>query len=331
MPSAVLATTQSAGNGVFEFRCLPLGAFEIHAVSPAHERRSIAVDVAVAERIDVEIVLPAARDAGSISGRLAAPLDTQRRVFEVELASTRPTGRRFTQRVELQPADDALAGDFRFDHVPDGDYGLSAEGFYDAGRWQPRSIAVTPPAADFEFRLVRDDDGEERALTCRIADASTGEIVSTAWVQIESRANIVWPLPVESENDAMAWPVGFASEDRWWVTARGYAAYSGSPARDFVPGGEVWRAKVALERGFGCEVEVIGPRGAPVAGAELWLDGERAGVTDADGRAVARRERAPTSIDLRYGDWTVEPDDRAALVGALEGSYPHPRIRMSPP
>jgi len=99
----------------------------------------------------------------------------------------------------------------------------------------------------------------------------------------------------------------------WAVWRRGTRPVYGTQA-DFLPeGGGRFFAQVQLESGWGTRILVCDPNGTPLLGADVMVDGERAGVTDPRGQLELERAQRPDSIEVRYRDWSLVGDGDAKL------------------
>ena len=63
-------------------------------------------------------------------------------------------------------------------------------------------------------------------------------------------------------------------------------------------------------------LDVTHSGGAPLEGAEVLVDGERAGATDANGNWLLQRTTQPSSLEVRWG---AGPPDLRAFDALLAG------------
>ena len=90
----------------------------------------------------------------------------------------------------------------------------------------------------------------------------------------------------------------------WAVAAQGYRPVYGTEG-DFGPDGEDrFFASVRLERGWGTRVLVRDQVQEPIVGAQVFVDGKSAGITDASGSLDVHRETRPVRIEVRYLGWS---------------------------
>lgn len=89
------------------------------------------------------------------------------------------------------------------------------------------------------------------------------------------------------------------------------------------------RIPISLAGGWGAFLYVGDPKGEPLAGAEVFLDGVRHGLTGADGHLALAGAR-PSSITVRYRDWRIE-DGEVEASGAFDDSSVDLRAYLAPP
>ena len=66
--------------------------------------------------------------------------------------------------------------------------------------------------------------------------------------------------------------------------------------------------------GWGTRVLVSGPDGQPLYGAEVFVDGERVGFTDAGGELDLTGNEAPKRVDVRYRGWLPADGTRHRML-----------------
>ncbi len=243
-------------------------------------------------------------------------LDERRLNYRANLASkTEPSGEEVIE--------------FLFHDVAPGTYELTLSST-DHHRWSPKKITVTPPADDLEIWLY--DERDTITLAFRVTDAQTGE-------PIEDYTAYSVKTEVTEENGVLfhAGPVKLDdfpldARIRWRLWADGYAPASGDE-RDFLEEEDGrWVAEVKLEPGWGRRFVVLGrnPTMRPLEGAQVLLDGDVAGKTDANGALDVFRETAPESLDVIWADWKVlDPTVQSPTVAAFKGQITV--LRMVPP
>ncbi len=221
-------------------------------------------------------------------------------------------------------------GDVRLDRL--GGDGCSALGFVltDLRRNQPVVVRTDPPAGFTAAGQVLARPGGEAlripvlrkpadgGFGFRIVNAASGrELESYSLSAVDADRDFPLPLGAHASGAglvASAPPGGIA----WRIDAPGFVPAFG--ATDAFRSGPMHT--VQLQPGWGTDVVVQDHHGAPVAGASLWADGLRVGVTAADGRARLVLDSRPEVVTARHRDWVH--------VRALPGT-PRGRIVLAPP
>ncbi|MDZ4773195.1 MAG: hypothetical protein SGI72_08695 [Planctomycetota bacterium] len=255
----------------------------------------------------------ATRIAGAISGlfvREGSPWTESEIPAEntviVDLASieqpTRPARRALSNRI--QSADGTIAWTFTFDDVLEGEYllTLSALG---ARRWSPTSLRVRAPLDGVV--LTRFDKDRAETLAFEVVDAETNAPLApfdARHIQVTgSNDNGVFlhtgPLALDS------FPLD--ARFQWSLRAEGYAIAFGDETA-FQRRGEQRIASVRLAHGWASKVFVLtrDPTGRPAAGAEVLLDGVRAGFTASDGMLVVAAAAEPAQIDVKLAGFRLQ-------------------------
>ena len=196
--------------------------------------------------------------------------------------------------------------EFSFDELPSEEFELTLSSL-DAQEWYPKSMLVIAPAEDVEFRCL--DRQETVALQFNVVDAATKEPIAD-WTARQFRSS------VSAENgvlmhagplDLAAFPV--TSSLAWIVEAPGYAPAMGTELsfREDPDTGD-WTARVELTKGYRVRLVVLAPNPElrPAAGAQVFLDGKSAGVTDGDGQLIIDASAAPTIAKVTWRDLSAE-------------------------
>lgn len=221
----------------------------------------------------------------------------------VSLESPRVSARaRFTPVEE----DGQLVGiTFETDPLPPLTFELTLSSL-DGRRWSPVTATAVPPAEGIEF-LCYDEDASA-ALAFDVVDAETGAQVegwsASQFRLTESTGNGVLlhagPLDLEA---------GVTGALQWIVEADGYApAFGDERAFGIDPDSGRLTARVELGRGFATRLVVLGadPDRVPAAGAQVWMDGRRAGRTGQDGALVVAADEAPETLEIAWRDQEVK-------------------------
>jgi hypothetical protein len=154
----------------------------------------------------------------------------------------------------------------------------------------------------------------------RALDLVTGEEIFPTWLwfQAEGCGPVLQSLsafpPLAPTDAHVSWALG----------AVGYLPHFGSEAELELVDGTL-TADVRLERGFGMRLDVADAGGAPLEGAEILVDGERTGATDASGSWLLQRTTQPSSLEVR---WRNGPADTRAFDALLAG-HPVCELRMA--
>ena len=274
-----------------------------------------------------DFVVPAQEPAGAITGRLE---NETGELFPSTIVRLRAAdGRRFDLFYEANPnpgAQNTLRSrirtflkepaTFRFTDVPYGEYELAVVPL-DGSTWSPPSMRVTPPAENLVF--TRQEIPTVERLAFHVFDAKTGEPIESFFTQFQG--DHYWypgALPATPEKIfEAAGTQGF----RWNLHAPGYALASGT-REDFEARGDLRVATVRLEPGWGARLVLrdnLGLFGTfdtdgwrnflivverpPVAGAEVYADGELVATSNAEGFAELRLDREPRRIEVHADGW----------------------------
>lgn len=223
---------------------------------------------------------------------------------------TEPSVRAESYRVADETG--AIMWTFEFADVLAGEYllTLSALG---ARRWSPTSLRVRAPLDGVVF--TRFDKDPAIALAFEVVDAHDG----TPLPQFDARHIQVTP---SAENgvflhtgplDLAAFPLDARFD--WSLRVESYATAFGNETA-FERRGERKVAVVKLARGWSNQVFVLtrDPTAVPARGAEISLDGLRAGFTNAHGMLVVSAASEPREIDAKLAGFVRR--ERADSSGA---------------
>lgn len=207
----------------------------------------------------------------------------------------------FEPRVEGDPASELVAH-FEFEDVTEGEWFLYVH-CHDGFQFPQSVMRVRAPADDIEILL----DDPAMDVRIEIVESESGrdcEDVEFAW-SCGGEHDVARGGGVELMLTRLP-----AAPERlaWRASAPGRQLALGT-GLDFerttrTDGTLELRGRIALEPGFGRRV-CVRERGGetPVAGVEVFCDGELAGVTAQDGTVVLRRVDAPERITLRKSGW----------------------------
>lgn len=329
-PHAPLVSQVSSGNGLAEFLLVAPGPHFLSADAPAYERRFQALEVRADERTEAELALPTALRDGEISGRVVATHRLATGRMSLRLQPLRPAGGRALQLdVELEERGGERSAPFAFRELRAGDYALSAWSF-DGARIEPRRLELSASARGIELRALprAEDDGAELVFVA--LDASDGARVPSFFVESLPESGPGERYGLDDANTSLWSDSALDARSRWLVSATGYRPTMVSFAQARAEG-ETYVLEARLARGWAGELTALGPGFAPLAGVRVLLDGVGAGDTDASGRVQLSAERAPTSLQLRYRSWIVEPANWREIEMLLTGESAIARVFLTPP
>lgn len=194
---------------------------------------------------------------------------------------------------------DSWSARFEFDRLPAGEYELALVTF-DNFAWNRKSVTVTTPARDIEF--VCEDDVDTRDLELRPIDARSGASIEPNWAMLwvgesasEQQLDRHWDT-----NRFEAIPQD--QTYRWLVRAAGYRLATGDESA-FRLEDDLWVLDVALQPGWGQAFRVTTDTKRPLEGVALFADGERIGVTDAQGLVLMDLQNKPQSLRFELEGW----------------------------
>ncbi|HUF85492.1 MAG TPA: Ig-like domain-containing protein [Acidimicrobiia bacterium] len=298
-------------NGRFELE-LPVGAFEIYAYNPFHGVREVRAAIEYqGQVVDVDVLF---EDAATVTGTV---LDvdgiTPVPHFEVQL---------HTEALLPQTQRTAADGSFRFELVPQGRVAVIASGFVGAVERVGRTDGVIGTAGqELELAVRLEVQGTVRG---RVLDDSGAGVqpVAGAQVFVTEQSFPYRRLPADGG-------FFFADSEGRYEVAHLYAgsvrvvardplqvARSGATVAEITADWQVVDAPdIVLQTLVGrLEVLVRDPgSGAPVADAQVWLQGGEQTVSDAEGRA--------TFDALPLGTWSIyafdAPTGRSGRLGGV--------------
>jgi hypothetical protein len=315
------ATIRSGSDGLARFEGLAAGNYLLHVRHIAFDPFDTSVEVTASRAARKKIVLDPARVAGTIEGRvIGGSRVASDRGFAAKarlaLSSIDGAERGYQLALEFRLEGEVTVAPFRFEDVPAGEYRLSLSNS-DFRAWWPQELVVRPPAAGLEVREM--PVGSLAFVHPRVLDASTGEEILPAWMWFRAEGC----RPVLRSLDSFPPLTPIDGPCSWAIGAAGYLPRFGDQTElELVDG--MLSADVKLERGFGMRLDVTHSGGAPLEGAEVLVDGERAGATDANGNWLLQRTTQPSSLEVRWG---AGPPDLRAFDALLAG-YPVCALRL---
>jgi hypothetical protein len=320
---ALPSTLRSGSDGLAVFEGLPARSYWLHVGHLAFQPADASASVSAGRTARVRVRLDPARIAGTVEGRViggsrcASDMGFALRA-RLALTSLDGSDRGFMLPLEFERQGEALIARFRFTDVPAGEYALSMSDT-DPRLWWPPSMLVRPPAANLELSEVALD--ALIAVAPRAVDATTGEDLFDGWLwlQVEGcRARLhslgFHQAPLVQHGVHFAWGVG----------AVGHVPRFGTEA-DLELGERGLTAELALARGCGLRVDVVGAEGEPLEAVAVFADGAQVGATNAQGSFLFVRSEPPDALEVRPG--------AGASVGVLEAwlaGEPVRAVRVGP-
>jgi hypothetical protein len=294
----IVAAVKAGRDGTYELRWIPVGDYELRAQSQRRPPGARMVTVVAGEVTRRDVTLRSPTGNGAIAGVLRSRTGTLRDKGGM-LLLRRIDGREFhtMQSASYRRENGEYVARFEFPDLPVGRYELTLEPRNNL-RWSPLRMEVVPPATDLEF--VCHDDVPTFDLEVRAVDAETGAPVEECWAVVRVAGR---ELDDDYETDLY---LDVPADDSltWMVRARGYRIARGDrSALELGPEHRILEAR--LERGWGEVFRVTTHDGEPLAGVELFVDGEPVGTTDVDGVIAIDRDARPQRIELRRAGWHV--------------------------
>jgi RNA polymerase sigma-70 factor (ECF subfamily) len=306
----VRGATDAAGRFALEWA--PAADYRLAIEPSRHEPEARDVRVRALETQEVDVRLRARAIAGDVRGRIVSSTGTYANPCFVLLDGRGPGTPDMNRELEWFEEDGRMVGAFAFEDLPTGEYVVSVLSMLDKYPWSPSKLTVRPPATELLFEVA--DDLPTAHVTFEVVDAETGEPVEP--FTLSYSANGAGSIAIgglgASGPHLADFPDG--GELMWVVVAEGYASAFGDEADfDLGPGGAPL-VRVPLRRGWSARITAVrADTHAPVAGAEIELDGEVVARTDEDGRATVTAAKAPTRVLVRAGELSGRADDLERL------------------
>lgn len=324
---AELDQERSSGNGLFEFKFIPAGRYVVRGSSLQAFPGQVERQVSGYEDDEFELVLERVAAPAKLRGVVLAPAELgELGSLVVSARSLRGVGEEFELELPSPSGEGLRRAPFAFEELPEGQYEIVAYANAEGPLWPVRaSVEASAPGPELTLELPH--ASRVRCLEFTCIDAHSGEPLDDAALHFIRCQEAFLSRP-----DSPRASHCFVTDDvnaRWLARASGYVPRSGALSELEFVNGEA-RLEVALERGWGARIEVCEPDLAPAAAVELWVDGERAGLTDARGVCEFRRANAPRSLELRRPGWSLEVASEVALGELLRGEYGFARVWISP-
>ena len=293
------------------FRCcrvlggVPPGVYDLAVNCTGFAPVQETVTLVAGEELVRDIELQYGPDLSRVTGELRSVSGQYQESVTLHLAN-RITGLWHSCRPEWEERDGVWVAPFTIDHLVPGEYDLLLDAFGSYYRWDALPLSLVPPREDLVLTCYDTDPVE--LLKIVVTDARTGEAVRIPYggIALEGCAHAQQSIVGGGERIYEKVPVGVPMT--WWVAAEGYVPQWGTEGA--IAGTEPFKdmvfhvIPVALEPGWGARIEAreLASRDA-LAGVEVVVDGEFAGVTDATGRFELTRPQKPAQIDLRREGW----------------------------
>ena len=248
----------------------------------------------------------APRVTGAIRGRLvresepwtSSTLPAPRTVMIDLVSSAHPDEpSRRAEFAQVASPDGTVDWTFEFSDVPEGDYELTLSALGTL-RWSPKSLRVRAPQTGLVFTRFDHDRVEELAIEVYDAvDGSPVRAFDLRHIQV-SASDESGVFLHTGPLDLRAFPVD--ARFQWSLAAPGYASAFGDETA-FVRSGERRVAVVRLARGWSTKVFALvrDPTARAARGAEVLVDGVRAGLTGVDGMLVVSGQHEPERVEVR--------------------------------
>lgn len=323
-----LSTAETAANGLFDFPFAPAGTYLARGVSMGNEPAEAIFEAADGIDAEFELLMRRVSALGEVSGVITAPEEVELEDAFVVLSSVRVSGRTQTQTPKFERSGGRQRAEFRFVDVPVDDYELRVSAYGDVAlSVRPESLEFTAPREHISIEIERTSNPD--CFSVRARDARTDKVLDWATLEVLAKGIESESSRLRVENTMCVTDARRAAAE-WIVWREGYVPVRGLVSQ--LPfSGDRAEISVALQPGWGAELEVLGPGFTPLEGAQVWIDGKPAGTADARGRLSLAREAAPGAFDLRYRDWRVELDSQPPLEDLRAGAAAYSRLWMRPP
>lgn len=287
-------------DGWMTFNSLPAKSYWLRVDHIAFQPAHVSANVSAGRTSRLRVKLEPARIAGTVEGRvIGGSRCASDKGFALRarlaLVSIDGADRGFRLPLEFERSGDGVSATFRFEQVPAGEYALSMSDT-DARLWWPQGQLVRPPAAALELREV--DPGSLVGVAPRATETETGEALFDGWVWLRVEGCRAGLHPLGSPRPPL---VQHGARFAWGLGAAGHVPRFGTEA-DLELDGAKLTAEVALARGCGLRMDVIGPDGEPREDVAVLAAGERVGTTDAVGSFFFERAALPDSLEVVSAD-----------------------------
>jgi hypothetical protein len=314
---------------------LPPGDYELGIGTREHREEVVAFELSAGRATPVSAALALEAETRTVHGRIRTesgkPLARGSVLLRLEdepATSWSATYARIPWCAGLdhrivRDEDEPSTGTFTFARVPRGPVGLEF-----ASERTPASIRVRERAdGDLVLDVVQlDGDGPGLGFRIEFADP---ELAGRAWIHTRALDGGPELFRYAQSGRTIAREAPTERRLEWAVVAKGCRTVFGTQD-DFFPAGDGrYFATVRMEPGFALRVRVLGPGGRPLVGAEVHVDGEWAGETNALGTLELSRPTAPTRIEARYSDWRAPSGFPPLETNGYLGGAWH-EIRLAP-
>ncbi|MBK7643326.1 MAG: carboxypeptidase regulatory-like domain-containing protein [Planctomycetes bacterium] len=192
---------------------------------------------------------------------------------------------------------------------------------------EPNELLVQPSEKWLEFRVK--DAGARAPLQIQVVAAEDGAALSdyNLIATIRETGEQAWSGAHKGANEVVIQnaPVGATAELEVVKPGRQ------SLWQEVIVSEHSEPLVLKLSTGWGREMIVSGPDDAPLEGAKVYLDGELAGTSDAQGRVRPQLAAEPKVCRVEYEDWVLAPGgDVLYDTGGLRLNLQRYRVRMKP-
>ena len=321
------------GNGMnesgFELSALPAGDYDLFLRSEGAEHVQATVSLVAGEVTRRELEVVGGVAIAHISGELRSQSGQYREQMILRLEGA---GSSFTQRPQWAEHDGQWVAPFEFVNLSAAEYNLRLSSERSNYRWNPYPLTVSPPTEGL-ILTCRDDEAVSE-VEIRVTRAGTDEGPCVDELIVEGCPHPWTSMGSSGGEDVPARSfyknVPLDAAVNWFAWAEGCAPQWGDESA-LVSEGDVRVIDVALEPGWGGRLWATSTSpAAPLAGVEVLLDGQSAGVTDEQGKLILVRPTAPARIDLVLEGHHFEGGDYDAESGKLTGSFGRHFVRFRP-
>ncbi len=301
----------------FTLTALPAGDYRILVRTEGFDVHESTVTLVAGEVLAREIAVVRGPSVSHLRGELQSVSGDYDE--EITLWVSGPGGHQVMQMPRWEEREGRKVAPFAFDNLPAGEYELSILSWRSHFRWD--GLVPLSPPRDGIVLSCRDTD-PVRTLEIRVHDAGTGEPLERSCCSLQAAGCATAQITSGGSGRCSYEDVPLEAELAWWASAAGYVPRWGD-ASGAVVVGESLVIDVGLSPGWGARVRTLEQgTGVPLAGVELLLDGQPAGVTDENGCLDLVRSVLPGRVEPRRAGWRWASGGYDPDAGELLGPGP---------